>query len=255
MERAAKAALTRYVLGRADAFAAETMFAARQVRRFHWGADLVIRAIHTDPRSAAEFRPPTLEEQGRARGHFGLPSDGVGIGFLGRMEEQKGPLDFLFGTASLGTEDGPGRPWKAIVGSGPLELEVRTRARVLGVHALGAIDYPEEVRRLLHAVDVVVVPSMTTPEWDEQGPRIVVEAMLSGRIVVGSTCGAIPEMVGNTGFIFPEGHPAGLEAATRKAVQLVTSGDANLAAPRARAEHEYSSQAVGLKLRDLWAHA
>jgi glycosyltransferase involved in cell wall biosynthesis len=54
----------------------------------------------------------------------------------------------------------------------------------------------------------VVLPSCTTRVWKEQFGRILVEAMACKVPVVGSDSGAIPEVVGNAGLIFPEGDVA-----------------------------------------------
>ncbi|MGB9873142.1 MAG: glycosyltransferase, partial [Anaerolineae bacterium] len=64
---------------------------------------------------------------------------------------------------------------------------------------------PERMPELLAQVDVVVLPSRTTRVWKEQFGRILVEAMACKVPVVGSDSGAIPEVVGDAGLIFPEG--------------------------------------------------
>ena len=49
------------------------------------------------------------------------------------------------------------------------------------------------------------MPSKTTKFWKEQYGRVLIEAMASGVSVVGSSSGAIPEVIGDVGSIFPEG--------------------------------------------------
>ena len=53
-------------------------------------------------------------------------------------------------------------------------------------------------------MDIFVLPSRTTYTWKEQFGRTLVEAMASGVPVVGSSSGAIPEVVGEAGLIFKE---------------------------------------------------
>jgi len=57
------------------------------------------------------------------------------------------------------------------------------------------------------------LPSRTRPNWEEQFGRVLTEAMACGSPVVGSTCGEIPQVIGDAGLIFPEGDVDALRAA------------------------------------------
>jgi len=59
----------------------------------------------------------------------------------------------------------------------------------------------------LNALDVLVLPSRTTPRWKEQFGRVIVEALACGVPVVGSDSGHIPRLINDIGggVIFPEG--------------------------------------------------
>jgi glycosyltransferase involved in cell wall biosynthesis len=56
-------------------------------------------------------------------------------------------------------------------------------------------------------LDVLVLPSRTTPTWKEQFGRVIIEALGCGVPVVGSDSGEIPWLIGLTGggLVFPEG--------------------------------------------------
>jgi glycosyltransferase involved in cell wall biosynthesis len=54
-------------------------------------------------------------------------------------------------------------------------------------------------------MDALVLPSISTPRWKEQFGRVLVEAMIHGVPVVGSTSGEIPKVIGEAGLVFPEG--------------------------------------------------
>jgi glycosyltransferase involved in cell wall biosynthesis len=52
----------------------------------------------------------------------------------------------------------------------------------------------------------LALPSLTTARWKEQFGRVLIEAQACGVPVVGSDSGAIPEVIGKEGLIFPEGN-------------------------------------------------
>src|SRR5439155_24004339 len=85
-----------------------------------------------------------------------------------------------------------------------------------GVHVLRSVSY-EQVPAFLRALDVLVLPSVTIlPLHREQFGRVLVEAMAAGVPVVGSTSGAIPEVIGDAGVVVPERDPASLAEAIER---------------------------------------
>jgi len=53
-------------------------------------------------------------------------------------------------------------------------------------------------------LDVLVLPSLTRPNWKEQFGRVLIEAMACGVPVIGSSSGEIPRVVGAAGMLFRE---------------------------------------------------
>jgi len=56
----------------------------------------------------------------------------------------------------------------------------------------------------LAKMDVLVLPSRSTPEWVEQFGHILLEAMAAGVPVIGSSSGEIPNVIGEGGLVFEE---------------------------------------------------
>jgi glycosyltransferase involved in cell wall biosynthesis len=67
----------------------------------------------------------------------------------------------------------------------------------------------EQMRAAYSQLDVLVLPSRTTPTWKEQFGRVLIEALSCGVPVVGSDSGEIPWLIGLTGggLVFAEGDP------------------------------------------------
>lgn len=140
-------------------------------------------------------------------------SDRFRIGYAGRLWSGKG-IGVLFEAAT-----GLDCSWDIqLAGAGPDEESLRNRAVALGiadrVRFLGSRP-STEVPDFLHGIDVLVLPSVTTPGWKEQFGRILIEAMACGTPVVGSSSGEIPHVIGDAGGVFPEGDALALRGELR----------------------------------------
>jgi glycosyltransferase involved in cell wall biosynthesis len=125
------------------------------------------------------------------------------VGFAGRLVPEKG-LDTL-ADAVAGMPDARLR----LIGNGPLLGELSARpGQIEIVTGVRHADMPA----IYAGLDVLVLPSRTTPSWSEQFGRVLVEALTCGVPVVGSSSGEIPWVVGSTGggLLFPEGDVAAL---------------------------------------------
>lgn len=129
--------------------------------------------------------------------------NGFTIGYIGRLVEEKGVQVLLRAVAQLNGN------WSLrILGSGPYQPELMRLASELEVLNRVSFDAPlnsTQIPPYYHRLDALVLPSLTRPNWKEQFGRVLVEAMSSGVPVVGSDSGAIPGVIGEAGYIVPEG--------------------------------------------------
>jgi glycosyltransferase involved in cell wall biosynthesis len=131
------------------------------------------------------------------------------IGYAGRLVPEKGVDVLLRACARLAP-----LPWSLkVLGDGPVraELERLTAALDVAAHVqfLGRVPSTES-HNFYRSIDILVLPSLTRPNWVEQFGRVLIEAMACGVAVVGSESGEIPWVIGDAGLLFPEGDAAAL---------------------------------------------
>ncbi len=171
----------------------------------------VIPQFGTDP---DRYRPLTPSERAAVRAPWGVPPDAVLVGYVGRLVAEKG-LSILTDAAAPLLHQHPA--WHlAFVGDGPWQAQAsawRDRERLGGqVHFLPRVPSPA-MPAVMGALDILVLPSLTTPRWKEQFGRVLVEAMAAEVAVVGSTSGEIPTVIGDGGLVVPEEDPQALRGA------------------------------------------
>lgn len=139
-------------------------------------------------------------ETGRLKEELGLK--GSIIGFAGRIVKEKG-LDTLIKACSEVKEEVS----LLIIGRGEYKSELIRLAEELGINEktrfVDVVKY-SEIPKFLSLLDIFVLPSITTDRWKEQFGRVIIEAMACEVPVIGSSSGAIPEVIGDNGLIFRE---------------------------------------------------
>lgn len=172
------------------------------------------------------------------------------VGFVGRLVTEKGVHDLLQALTHL-----PERAHLLCIGDGPerpaLEAEVRRLRLESRVLFTGSRPY-RQLPEWIHRMDVLALPSHTTPRWKEQFGRVLIEAGACGKPVIGSSSGAIPEVVADAGLIFPERDVPALAAAVRRLMNdpmlCRTLGQRG----RERAVHCFSWQAIAAQMRVIY---
>ena len=124
------------------------------------------------------------------------------IGFVGRLVPEKGVTLLLEALHRLMDIE-----WRLLIlGSGPLEGEITAKwQNMFGDRLIYRKAVPhEDVPAFMRAMDIFVLPSYTTPAWKEQFGLVLAEAMLAGVPCIGSSSGAISDVIGPGGLVFKE---------------------------------------------------
>ena len=172
------------------------------------------------------------------------------IGYVGRLLEIKGVFLLIEMMRELpehvqilmiGTGAEEKKLWRKVVTD---HLEQR-------VHLLGSVPY-EQLPQYMNCMDVGIIPSKTSKRWKEQFGRVVVELMSCEVPVIGSASGSIPEILGETGWLF---HENAVQELTNIVKMLIAHREKRQEAGtrgRARAIARYSTETMGARFLAIY---
>jgi glycosyltransferase involved in cell wall biosynthesis len=178
-----------------------------------------------------------------------LTSESFVIGFASRMVAEKGPQLLVEAASHLAGD------WTLLfIGKGPARAEVLRRAEQLGIR--DKLCFVDNVPHLefvhyLRAMDVLVLPSFSTPVWKEQYAGGLLQAMACKIPAVGSTCGEIPNVLSDAGMIFPETDVSALMRCLYD-LQTKPSLRAELIARGSKRVQEYSWEELAQQTYAVW---
>jgi glycosyltransferase involved in cell wall biosynthesis len=178
-----------------SAFLFESRFMMQETEKF-WGKDTVRLEFLGKPFPAKQFQA-VFNDKGY-------------VLYAGRLSNEKG-VDILL----QAMKENPEIPLK-IAGDGEDAGRLKALSQKIELHNvefLGPL-YGDGFRELIEGARFLVVPSV----WHENFPYVMMEAFASGKAVIGSDKGGIPEYIdpGKTGFIYPSEDPKALAACIRR---------------------------------------
>lgn len=202
--------LGRWVARRASATIAISEAVAERIR----AEGLIPRNGHLsvihyglDPKPFQQVEWDAVE---RLRHAWGATPDTVVYGTVARLVPQKS-LDTLLEAFAELSRRAAVRSRLVVVGTGPLEGELKATAEALGISRKCVwAGFREDIPLVMNAFDAFVLSSA----WEGLG-LVLLEAMAAGRPIAASRVDAVPEVVqdGRTGYLVPPRDPSALARA------------------------------------------
>ena len=200
--RAMKEAAER-VVAASTSVVAVSDFIRQQVCRLG-GTDVRVVFNGADDQVFGTFKRNEVRQQ------LGIATEDIVIAFGGSLERSKGVLDLAEAAALLGDLS----PLLLIAGGGPefVHLGRTLTARGIRHRLFGSVDQTA-MAQIMAACDVMALPS-----YKEGLPAVLCEAMMSGRAIVATNVGGIPEIVAHdkTGLVVPVGDIIALSESIRR---------------------------------------
>ncbi|MEI7746789.1 MAG: glycosyltransferase family 4 protein [Actinomycetota bacterium] len=217
-----------WVLARASFVAARSQSAVTLAK--HWGAKGAVEIVAHPVPDWPEIAP--------------IAHPVFTVGLCGRLVEAKGIRDLVAARDAMESDCD-----LRFIGDGPLVSWLERQDRCSVIAGIDHRSMAEQYAQL----DVVAVPSLSTPTWTEQFGRVIVEAMACGLPVVAYRSGEIPWVIegSDAGILVDEGDVAGLSAALQSLANDAALRASLGAAGRQRVAERYTVKASASALWSL----
>jgi L-malate glycosyltransferase len=178
------------------------------------------------------------------RTELGLSDNTFVYGYIGRITPEKGIEDMIHAFENWDKDNTK----LIIIGNGDAEYvnKIKQLVQTLKLEAIvifkNAIPF-EDIPAYFQLFNISLLLSHTTPIWKEQFGRVLVESMAAGTPVIGSDSGAIPLVIGDTGYIVAEQNIQAIRQALINAIENKNNYNtlSKLAQKRARTEFSYEA--------------
>jgi glycosyltransferase involved in cell wall biosynthesis len=100
--------------------------------------------------------------------------------------------------------------------------------------------------------DLFILPSKPTQYWQEQYGMVLVEAMACGLPIITTTCGAIPEVVGDSALLVPHSNAPKLYGALKTMIDQPLLRRQYRMRSLDRVKKYYNSKFVADKINDVY---
>ncbi len=191
----------------------EVIVVSNDLKREIEDNEVQARSISVIP-NGIDFDKFSLRDRSGCRTSLGLDDDATAYLFVGRLSEEKGVASLIEAFAQL--DDSDPRAVLYLVGDGPDRGELTDLAARRGIASrvrfVGKVEHAA-IPQWMGAADFLCLPS-----WREGCPNVVLEALGSGRPVLASRVGAIPDVVSkDSGILFEPRNPDSIKDALERA--------------------------------------
>ncbi len=238
--------LRKFVLSTVDHMIAGNTAAGELVR--HQGYDRELAVLPQFGVDAERFRPMNVAD---LRGTLELNDTSV-YGFIGRYTREKGIHTLIDAFEKLSAQNLPNAVLMLVSSMVPppwlQEKVIQFGKRIRIIDSIPHEDLP----RYINLFDTLILPSEESDIWKEQFGRVMIEAMACGVPVIGSSSGAIPEVIGEYGFVFPEKDSTALTLTMQRVLTDTNSMNRLKQRVRMYILNTYTHERIAHKTVDIW---
>jgi len=193
-------------------------------------------------------------EKEKKREYYVKPEDTVAV-FVGRLVWEKGVYDLIYALKKMVLYD-EARHFKLLmIGEGPEQTKIEKLVKELGlqdhVKVIGKIPYVK-IHEIYQLSDLFILPSIPTRSWQEQFGMVLVESMASGKPIISTLSGSIPEILGDVGILVPPNDPLSLYQQIKRLVLSERLREKLGKKARKRAEKEFDSKKIAGRIKKVY---
>lgn len=190
-----------------DGFLVNSQACAKVLRRMGVGK----KRLFYVPNSIPDERLAVLRSRSEVRAGLGIPEEALVFLCIGGNSPNKGIANLMQAFADAFPPDGAS-PLPHLLVAGTTLDEYPALAKTLGIQSRAHCTGPtEDVGSLLAASDVFALPSLS-----ESMPNTLLEAMRAGLPCIGTSVGAVPDILRPCGIVIPPGDVPALAGAMKK---------------------------------------
>ncbi len=135
---------------------------------------------------------------------FGFKEEKIVL-FIGRLVYEKGVYDILNAAKYIMKKTGLNIKF-FMIGKGREKGNIQRLIKMFDmencIKVLDFIPYGD-IPKFYNIADIVILPSIPMPFWQEQFGMVLAESMANSKAIISTSCGSIPEVLGDAALIIP----------------------------------------------------